>query len=74
MLPGLVHDLRPDEPGWPVAWVGSAGEGRRLHGVGRDHRATGRSLAGTFPGTYRAIRFHLRIFVLNDPNGATVFT
>lgn len=24
--------------------------------------------------TYRAIRFHLRIFVLNDPNGATVFT
>lgn len=38
------------------------------------HRAMSRSLAGTFPGTYRAIRFHLRIFVLNDPNGATVFT
>lgn len=67
MIPGLTNRVAGGMGGIrggeaTVAWHGTR--------PSRD----GPKPCGNLPGTYRAIRFHLRIFVLNDPNGATVFT
>lgn len=76
-----VHDrqLRPRQ-GRSEGAQTAAHRPRALHGERRRTRGRGQGAAhdGVVPcgtrRTYRAIRFHLRIFVLNDPNGATVFT